>query len=134
MDLSQEFLIDLAINAGGYLAVALLSMVMYSLFNRKKSAPTDAVISTASVATPAPAQRETGKVEFVRFGEQVAAAPRPATHATAAATDADNGRRNRSEVMDIARKMLSAGAPPERIKRVLPISEVELALLNMNNS
>lgn len=134
MDLSHEFLIDLAINAGGYFAAAVLGMVMYSLFGRKKSVGTEPVASAVSVAAMESVRRETGKIEFVRFGERAAAEPRPAMRTAATAGDTDNGRRNRVDVMDIARKMLNAGASPERIRRVLPVSETELSLLMMNKS
>ncbi|NOY88188.1 MAG: hypothetical protein GXO93_02205 [FCB group bacterium] len=52
------------------------------------------------------------------------------------------GRRSRNsssprydhlEIIRIARSMLKAGATPEKIKKVLPVSESELVLLKANN-
>ena len=41
MELSQEFLIDMAINAVGYLIVGILAVIMVSLYKKKKTTDID---------------------------------------------------------------------------------------------
>ena len=49
-------------------------------------------------------------------------------------TGPNGERRDRSEIIRIARTMVKAGASDEKIKRLIPISDAELSLLSMSKS
>ena len=143
MELSQEFLIDMAINAGGYLLAGLISVFLYSLFQKKKpNIKIDETVDevTFSQAKPEPTgaknyteQSSTRKVEFITFGSEVKnqrLKPEPVQRTLTEINT--NGRMSRKEAINLAKKMLEAGATPEKIKKVLPVSDSELALLSLN--
>jgi hypothetical protein len=48
-------------------------------------------------------------------------------------TSLSNARRNRGEVIRLARQMLNSGTSGEKVKQLLPISEGELSVLIMDN-
>ncbi|MEW6412650.1 MAG: hypothetical protein AB1483_09285 [Candidatus Zixiibacteriota bacterium] len=137
MEISQEFMIDMALNIGGYLLAGAVSVLIYSLFaGRKKSAPVAEPVQTAEVTPPADevisTPTEKRRVEFIRLAHENATAADIETRAVRAEQPHGGDRRDRAEIIRIARSMLKAGATSERIKRVLPISEAELSLLSMS--
>ena len=139
MDISQQFLIDMALNVGGYVLAGALGILIFSMFKRRKEVPVPVKseptpeISAASIDAEA-VVGEKRRVEFVRLGQQNTAA-RPAINKTDTNDSAVAGdRRNRTETIRIARTMLKAGASAEKIKRVIPISDAELSLLSMSKS
>ncbi|HOD65168.1 MAG TPA: hypothetical protein PLR32_06870 [candidate division Zixibacteria bacterium] len=126
MPLTNDMWIDLALTATGYLAAGALSMVMYSMFRRKTRPGAAEAPSPAAAPAPAPplaADRPRDDVRYVGFGER-AAAGEPAASL----------RRNRAEVLRLARGMLRTGATDAEIKAVLPVSDAELAVLNYERS
>jgi len=141
MDFSQEFIIDWSLNVAGYVVAGLLSVALYSLFNRTKksaslSAP-DRITETLAHDTAMPSPRtfsSNRKIEFVKLGES---APNN-TRRNDTESNPENLtgaiRRNRSEVLKIAREMLNAGATHDKIRNELPVSETELSLLSMNKN
>ncbi|UCG61016.1 MAG: hypothetical protein JSV52_11900 [Candidatus Zixiibacteriota bacterium] len=139
MDISQQFLIDMALNIGGYLLAALLGIVIYSLFNRRKKVAAVACDepTTANGDTPA-ASVETEvvprKIEFIKLSEESDPTPNASGHARRPTAGDVSRRRDRADVIRVARTMLKAGAPHDKIKRVIPISDAELSLLSMSKS
>lgn len=147
MELSQEMLIDLALNAAGYLIAALLGVTLYSICTHKKRQSTVTTTEKAPVTSPVQTeqadllQKELSepetlrKMEFIKFGSTPVMSPesvkKPVQPKTA---NLQNSRPTKVEIIKLARKMLSAGAPTENIKKVLPISDAELALLQLNNN
>ena len=125
MEFSTDRIIDLGLNVAAYLAAGALWMVMYSLFKRrgrivsdnsaasvsKKTSETAAAVEP-TLSTPA---AKPGKVQFIGFGEK---------------TTGDPHRRNRAEVLRLAREMIKDGATAGDIKSALPVSDVELAVLD----
>ncbi len=130
MLLTNQMLIDLALNVAGYVAAGALSLVVYSMFRRapQPSAPREmqpaypAQAGQPVVAMPAGANLtpDARGMHFVGFGD----APRGENGAQSLTT-----RRNRTEVLRVARGMLRSGATDAQIKAALPVSDAELAVL-----
>lgn len=140
MEISQQFLIDMALNVGGYLLAGALGIVIYSFFNRRKKvavAYENGPVPAAGtpVEPPATGSGEEGhRIEFIKLGEkpdQVISTPDPGP---AAKAEDVARRRDRADTIRVARTMLKAGAPHEKIKRLIPISDAELSLLSMSKS
>lgn len=139
MDFSQQFLIDMAVNMGGYLLAGLVSVVIYSLLHRQRHSAAAAETTPNEVpgreaASKPSAEKETRRIEFIKLDE------RPNTDSAGTAQEAEpnaasvGDRRNRAEIIRIARTMLKAGASEEKIKRLIPVSDAELSLLSMSKS
>jgi hypothetical protein len=136
MEVSYDQLIDTGINALGYLIASGLAVLVYSLFQRKRAPQARSL----TVATPAPdlspaTSRATRRAEFVDLKRSdTTAANGDLAGAVSRLSSGGVGRRDRAEIIRIAREMLEARTPQETIKRTLPISDGELALLQSNNN
>ena len=138
MDLSKEVLMDLFLNAAGYLAAGGLSLALYTLFRGRKKAALDSPRPDLRTADQSRVEAgnvaaERRRIEFIKFGEQPYKADTMGegdAHSERAPTMPAASRRNRIEVMGLARKMINAGASAEKIRAILPISEAEFALLS----
>ena len=138
MDLSKEVLLDLLLNVVGYLAAGGLSLVLYSLFLGRENTVLDSTRSDLQAGdeqhgNTGSVSGEGRRIEFIKFGEQqgkAGAAPSSDVHLKRTPVMAATSRRNRIEVIGLARKMIEAGASAEKVRAVLPISEAELALLS----
>ncbi len=130
---TTDIIIDLGLNVVGYLAAGVLSLVIYSIFRRDRQpatpkaepvaagAKSQKAQATGTAETPAPAAPSRGgKVQFVGFGER---GEKPAA-------GNDPMRRNRADVLRIAREMIRTGSSSAEIKAALPISDTELAVLD----
>ena len=143
MEFSQEFIIDIMINAGGYLAAGLIGVIFYSLFSKRtakkenprivsKSIDTVEIDTESNVIIKSEPQK---RVEFIKLGTQ----KEPQVLESRVKSESLkpdvklSGRLDRKEVISLARKMLDAGAANEKIKKILPVSDSELALLSLNN-
>ncbi len=142
MELSQEFLIDMAVNALGYLFAGVISVLLYAMFQKKKSTvELDELVEDSAMHTQSTVETNANlkttsnkKVEFITFGnnQQESIKKQPVIKYDIS-QEQNNGRMNRKEAINLAKKMLLAGASNEKIKKILPVSESELALLNLNN-
>ena len=140
MEISQQFLIDMALNIGGYLLAGALGIVIYSLFKRR----TKVAVKSESDPLPAndtpPQATATGssedghRLEFIKLGEKPGRVSPNTNPSPGAAAEDIARRRDRAETIRVARTMLKAGAPHEKIKRLIPISDAELSLLSMSES
>lgn len=130
--------IDIALNAAGYLIAAALGMVIFSLFSRRREPVVAATAETPlpeTKATTAKSTEPARPVEAPRFvslkrseeGRVAGNSPKTESAPTT------SSRRDRVEIIRLAREMVKAGAPHENIKRTLPISDGELALLAQAN-
>ncbi len=140
MELSQEFLIDMAINAGGYLLAGIISIICYAMMQKKKSVPTfEEVVSDKQNLLHAIRQPQAiepssdRKVEFIAFGNEQSESTVLQKTEVKNVISETSSRMSRKEAISLAKKMLLAGATHEKIKRNLPVSESELALLSLNN-
>ncbi len=137
---TTDFAIDMTINAVCYLIAGVIGVVIYRLFRQgdKTASVAPATVHAAErnasqTASPAPSYSSANRVQFIRFGEG-GRQTRSEPTAEPVLSDSQVNRRNRSEIIRVARGMLKAGATHDNIKKVLPISEAELSLLSMNNS
>ncbi len=139
MDISQEFIIDMALNVGGYLIAGAISVLIYSLFaGRRKNVAvaqsSEPIAAEQQAIASTVAETEKRRVEFIKLGHENATGSAPEGKSESMRETTSSDRRDRAEIIRIARGMLKAGATNERIKRVLPISEAELSLLSMSRS
>lgn len=138
MDISQDMIIDVALNAAGYLTAALLSIVIYSIFFRRDRRQSESLAPSApQVQTPATRDFSpvpAGSGEFIELGgANVQFDSRSESKSVVPSQEiSKTGRRDRSRIVEIATKMLKAGAGVEKIKNLLPISEAELSLLKQS--
>ncbi len=132
--ISQDLLIDTALNVSGYVAAGALWLVLSSLFQRStrraaSGAPAEIHTESKVAAVHQDAIVEKRRLEFVDLKGSESTSGRISLAAEAAGRESGNYRRNRVEVMRMAREMLEAGSSRDRIKQTLPISEGELAML-----
>ena len=137
MELSNDLLIDLGLNIAGFLAAGGLLVIVYSLIRGLPERARKYVgRPAAGKKTPPPPDtivtEGRHRLEFVKLGEESpgVADERASAQRRHSSRLSDSARRDRLEVMSLARKLRDAGATNERIKAVLPISDGELALLN----
>ncbi len=135
--MTSDFAIDMAVNVVGYLIAGTIGVMIYRLFRRDKgtagqNTASVALEPTLAAAQPRAHQVTPSRVQFVRFGERKEASREAEPVMTV--TEGGVSRRNRSEIIRVARSMIKAGATYESIRKVLPISEAELSLLSSNNS
>lgn len=139
MELSQQFLIDMALNAGGYVLAGALGVVIYSLFNRRKVAVAQVTQESQQDMTETAEENEVvenpaRRLEFIKLGSTTEPTQTTSRPDVAEAAQAVAGRRDRADIIRVARTMLKAGATHDKIKRVIPISDAELSLLAMSKS
>ncbi len=132
MDISTLMMTDIALNVVGYLAAGALAVLIYSAFKRDKAPAEQPQPEQAAVAPEVTRQGDRRKVEFIRFGE-MAESDAPDVASILPDDTGIKSRRDRSDIIRVARTMLRAGAPADKIRRVLPISEAELSLLSLTN-
>ena len=89
-------------------------------------------VQTPANSADSPASPGTG--EFIELGGTIAKFDSHSGSKSRSTSDAfnKNERRERSKIVDIAIKMLNAGAGFDKIKKILPISEAELSLLKQS--
>lgn len=131
MDVLNEQVIDIGLTVIGYLAAAGLGMLLYSVMaGRRRSAP--ALIEVQEVVTGSRrSEAACGvDVQYVDLrARQSTTLPSRASSVSPKPTVGVESRRDRPEIIRLARQMLKAGTPAEMVRRTLPISDAELALL-----
>ena len=132
MDFSNALLIDTAIIAAGYIFAGAFSVLIYSVVTRRHREvqlvnflPEEGEIKEKQVERTEPKNQ----FEFVRF-EQSKKEPdsEPLEEKT---NYLKSGRlqRNRLEVIQQAKKMMSSGKAAEEIRKILPLSAAELEFM-----
>ena len=130
MDVINDRIIDVGLNALGYLIAGGLGVLMHSVVQQRRlrRAATPAVPAAPITLTTRPAISDPNpNLEFVSFGADVPTTDAPTE--SEAATLPGSSHRNRREIIRLAREMLEAGTGGDQIKRTLPISQSELALI-----
>lgn len=135
MTVSNDLIIEVALNVVGFLASGGLMIVAFSMFFRKNNTAVSASAEPEYVPVSSE-EKETesekitdkelgGKIEFVNFQNS--------KHATEQSQQrVDTGRRfhrNRIEVIKQAKEMLKAGKSTIDVRHALPIAEAELDLI-----
>lgn len=135
-DFFNDRLIDTGLNVIGYTAAGLLWMLVYSAFSRRTrrsetaASPSDTV-SESHAGQPSPAKSSSPKTrtEFISLDST----EQPSVDSSVPSSSADEvstaDRRNRSDIIRVAREMIKNGVAKEMIKRTLPITDGELSLL-----
>jgi hypothetical protein len=139
MEVSQEQLIDVGLNVIGFLAAGGLLLLISSFFRRDRTTkPAAEVVSSGEPGTvlvdlpendnPAP------DLEFVSFTPLSEETDDRTTESVTQRPSTEVSRRDRSEVIRMAREMIKARRSTEEITDELPLSEAELAMLSRNNT
>jgi len=134
MDVLNDQLIDVGLNILGYLIASALGMLVYSTFHRREKAPTAAAATVPQTAAKPVAVPVEGKkqLEFVTFRNSDSSEMNEVSVPAEPKARVDrNKRSDRAEIIRLARGMIKAGASGETVRRTLPISEGELALLQI---
>jgi len=113
---------------------AALGMVVHSAFqgrSRRTTAtvPAPAEEAARALSRPSPA----ADYEFVDLRLKTAVRTPSTTVSDVPKAKPNPGHRDRPEIIRLAREMIKAGTSRDMIKRTLPISDVELALLQTGN-
>ncbi len=136
MDISSDFFVDMFLNLVGYLAAGALGVVVYPTLAQWLKRHLVVVAPLPVTLAPAKAKKPASSAaQFLRLGSpsiETRSAPGAVAAEAPRTTAAD--RRNRVDIIRIAREMVKAGADNKRIQQVLPVSEAELALLNFQNN
>lgn len=135
MEISQTVLIDVVLNMVGYLTAAALSVLIFNSFRGRRTAkhvevPQENVsredtiaMETAQEIAISPSARGVEFVNLLDNGNQS-----PKTNST------EPQRRDLRKVFRLAREMVINGSSIEEIKKVLPISDAELALVSTDTA
>ncbi|MCH8027822.1 MAG: hypothetical protein IID63_06835 [candidate division Zixibacteria bacterium] len=132
MDFSNQLLIDTAIIAAGYIFAGAFSVLIYSVATKRHREvqlvnflPEEGEIKEKKVEGSNPKNQ----FEFVRFDQSKR---EPAREPLPEKTDyLKSGRlqRNRLEIIQQAKKMMSSGTAAAEIRKILPLSEAELEFM-----
>ena len=136
MDVINDHIMDIGLNALGYLVAGGLGVLLHSAFmgRRRQVAGVPAPTPDIESQPDDPSRPSTRQpFEYVDLRQQrkgktdaaVGIASRPA---------AATAHRDRREIIRVARQMLKAGAAGDQIRATLPISQSELTLLQNSNS
>lgn len=142
MDISQIYSNEMLINFGTYVMAGILGAIFYALVikgKKIKAAPASSNteqnnLKTNRVTIPAVSRTNT-KIEFIKLGENKNRLPEQVQKNRSYDRKSVGSRReNHMEIIKLAKAMMKTGTSFENIKKVLPVSESELTLLEMNNN
>jgi hypothetical protein len=133
MEISQDVIIDTILNVVGFLAAGGLAIIMYAALRRPKKEPSGTgkvnfQSPDARLNNPNDVSEGTRRIEFVKLNRS------QDSSSSLRAASSEIHRRNRVEIVRLARQLVEAGASAERVKAVLPISDAELALLTSHTN
>lgn len=131
--LSAGTLVDVALNVVGFLAAGGFFLVISSMIrDRRKRKSTTAVTEQPLPNANAPEPAVDGKtsLSFVSLASERRGQTTETEKSAPVETAAESMRRNRAEVIEMARKMIAARESREAIAGKLPISEAELSMLS----
>ncbi|MFQ5498870.1 MAG: hypothetical protein ACE5FH_04290 [Candidatus Zixiibacteriota bacterium] len=128
MDFSEAIIIDTAVNAAGFIAAGALSVLIFSLFGpRSHSAKTRGTdVQTSGSDSGGDHDGRSESMEYVTLSTEGGSAGN-----NGSSLNSDR-RRNRADIIRLARQMMQAGQTPAQVKDLLPVSDGELALLTRN--
>src|SRR5512145_1297064 len=121
MDVWNGQIVDVGLTITGYLAAAGLGMLLHSVVvgHRRHAVAAGHPASRTNESDRRPTADLSPQVQFIDLrGHQASGRTTPAP-----AASVREGRRDRVEIIRLARQMLNAGTPADRVRRTLPISE-----------
>jgi len=135
MDVLYDQLVSVTLNVLGFAAAGMLWVVLFAQRGRTHRATKAVNVPAAprenTVMRPAPTSSpRPERVQFLDLSAAAKPTERPDPIPPKQSSGAPGGRRNRAEVLALARRMLQEGRSGEQIRRTLPIAEGELSLLN----
>jgi hypothetical protein len=130
------------INLGGYFIAGILGAVFYAVIFKSKKHKEQPVLADMKNNQPAiqntasrAALNTNTKIEFIKLGEQKSRLSEQVQRNLPSGRKSIGSRReNRMEIINLAKTMLKTGASFENIKKVLPVSDTELNLLQLKNN
>lgn len=129
MEVNQMQLLEIGLNALGFIAGGGILMVLASMFRRKGSKIVPADTIAAAPAKDMPTKPDSGSsakgFEYIDLSGSNKDVTRPAKKSA----ELTRSRRNRAEVYDLARRMLNARKPVREISDELSMSRAEVSLL-----
>ncbi len=142
MELSPQIINDLFINFGSYFIAGVLGALFYAVIFSKRKIKNVTVTSTQNIKTSQTNNDNSELIptmnrnmEFFNLGENKSRLPEQVQKNLSENRKTIGSRRqNRLEIINLAKTMLKTGATKDNIKKVLPVSEAELNLINMNNN
>jgi len=127
MEVSNEMLIDVALNIIGFVAAGAFVNVIYSIFMRKnkvhESPPKLEMLERTLELAHQGKMQPNSKIEFVDFRSKNNPLSKTSPIEKANAAPANRFQRNRLEIIDQVEKMLAAGRSAHKMQRKLPMSE-----------
>ena len=133
MDVFNDRIIDIGLNALGYLVAGGLGMLLYSMLPRRSRRVATEAATPAAPLAPATGSAPKNTFEFVDLRQGPVNGQSMSRADSGSGNKGGPGRRDRREIIRLAREMLRAGTADEMVKRTLPISDGELALLHNGN-
>lgn len=133
MDVFNDRIIDIGLNALGYLVAGGLGMLLYSVLPRRSRRPATEAATPAALSVPAAESDPKNTFEFVELRPSPVEGQGESKVDSIVGSKGGTARRDRREIIRLAREMLKAGTADEMVKRTLPISDGELALLHNGN-
>lgn len=131
MDISQEMLIDLALNVLSFLIAGILSVMLYSIYQKnqsklKKNQPNKTLENITLPDKEEMVINNKSSAEYIQFNTKD-------NNRIRNITGRGNITRfnNRDIVLESALNMISQGVSESKIKAALPISSAELAVLGL---
>ena len=124
MEVNQTQLLEIGLNALGFLAAGGMLIVLASIFSRKgrKSQPGE---TTAASPSKTESGGSTGRFQFIDLSGETGGLKPPAERSPETAL----ARRNRAEVYELAQRMLQVRKPVQEISDELSMSQAEVNLL-----
>ncbi len=131
MEISNEVLVDVALNAVGFVLGGALTAVIYSMFGRKgKLAPSTDFISAANGnnVLAASNERAGARIEFIDFQSKGKSAVKATATNVNPISENKQFQKNRLEVIKQAREILNGGNMTGHIRRNLSLTDSDFQL------
>ncbi|MFH1688305.1 MAG: hypothetical protein ABIE70_12390 [bacterium] len=134
MEVSWDLILDVGLNAVGYLAAGALGILVYAMFSDRRRQPKSAAtlkpVTITVDANATTAARTTRPVQFLNLSNV------PRSHYQAPSTDrplldlVQGAAKNRGQVINTARQVTRAGVSSDRIRTFLPVTDPDLTGLD----
>ena len=137
MEISNEMMIDVALNAAGFILAGVLTVLVYSMFGRKKksAASTDIYSAASGKDALASTHGQAGaRIEFIDFQSKGNTVIKPAITSVNSASGSSQFQKNRMEVFNQAKAMINGGKMTPEIRRNAVLTNSNLSILNQGRN
>ncbi|RKX25693.1 MAG: hypothetical protein DRP45_05330 [Candidatus Zixiibacteriota bacterium] len=130
MDVTYDRLIDIGLNLLAYLLAAGLGIVIYSLKNNRRRPQVTAQEAVPELKAPTPEPPvDNRRFQFLDLTSSNSSGGSQKEAGSFRSVSGRAGRRDRVEIIRLAREMMKKNTSHDTIKRTLAIADGELALL-----